>query len=89
MPRLLTTLADILAPMTPEAFFQHHHGHTPVHIPGAPDKLAGVLTWTELTALVNQASLWTSATLELVLDTRKLPPRTTAVPARTAAAATR
>lgn len=69
------TFADLLAPMTPETFFAEYHGRRPLHVKGAADKLAGVMNWKDLTALLNQTSLWSMRTLELVLDKRKLEPK--------------
>lgn len=76
----LPTFADLLAPVTPETFFAEYHGRRPLHVRGGAGKLAGVMGWKELSALLNQNSLWTSRTLELVLDTRKLEAREYCLP---------
>jgi ribosomal protein L16 Arg81 hydroxylase len=71
----IADLAQLLDPVTPEAFFRDHHLKRPLHIPAPrPDKLAGVMGWDDLSAILSQAGAWTSHSLELVLDHRKVPP---------------
>lgn len=70
-----STFADLLAPVTPEAFFAEYYGRKPLHVRGAAGKLSDVMGWRDLTILLNQTSLWNARTLELVLDRRKLEPR--------------
>jgi bifunctional lysine-specific demethylase and histidyl-hydroxylase MINA len=76
----ISTFADLLAPMTPEEFFSEYHGRKPLHVRGIDGKLADVMNWRDLTGLLNQTSLWTSRTLELVLDKRKLEPKEYCLP---------
>lgn len=78
MPR--QAFADLLAPLAPEEFLTGYRGRRPLHIPGTPDKLAGIMDWPALSALVSQNGLWTGHALELVLDTRKLEPREYCLP---------
>jgi ribosomal protein L16 Arg81 hydroxylase len=68
------TLDDILAPMTVEAFFADYYGKQPLHLSGTPDKAAGVLDWDELTQLINKASIWSSKSMNLIMDGRMLRP---------------
>jgi ribosomal protein L16 Arg81 hydroxylase len=72
MPSPIASLADILYPLTPEEFFRDYHLKQPVHIPGTPDKLASVMDWATLSGLLGQSGLWSSKSLQLVLDTRIL-----------------
>ncbi|MBI1208821.1 MAG: hypothetical protein GC191_16240 [Azospirillum sp.] len=74
MARPITEFAEILAPMTPAAFFADHHRKAPLHIPGTPEKFASVLSWDGLSALLSQTGLWSSRSLEMVMDTRRLEP---------------
>jgi bifunctional lysine-specific demethylase and histidyl-hydroxylase MINA len=76
----ISTFADLLAPMAPEEFFSEYHGRKPLHVRGAGGKLADVMSWRDLTGLLNQTSLWTSRTLELLLDRRKLEPKEYCLP---------
>jgi len=76
MPAPIADIAQLLAPVTPEAFFREHHLRRPLHIPAPdPDKLAGVMGWDDLSAILSQSGAWTSKSLELVLDHRKVPPQ--------------
>lgn len=75
MTKAPLSFADILAPVTPEAFFAGIRGRKPAHIKGAPDKFAGVMSWQTLSDLVNQTGIWSSHSLQLVLDHRKLEPQ--------------
>lgn len=69
----ITSFADILHPLTPEEFFRDYHGKKPVHIPGAPDKLASLIDRETLSDLLEQKDIWTGILLKLVLDTQILP----------------
>lgn len=73
-PRTLG-LGDLLAPMSEEAFFSGVHGKDAVHIEGAADKFDFAMTWDAMSGLLNQTALWTAATLELYLDTQRIPPQ--------------
>jgi ribosomal protein L16 Arg81 hydroxylase len=75
MPKQIASLADILYPLTPEEFFRDYHGKKPVHIPGTPDKLASVMDWGMVSSLLSQSGLWSSKSLQLVLDTKILDPQ--------------
>ncbi|UEM03809.1 cupin domain-containing protein [Skermanella rosea] len=72
MSETIASLADILHPLTPEEFFRDYHGRKPLHIPGAAGKLASVMDWRTLSGLLGQSGLWSSKSLQLVLDTRIL-----------------
>ncbi len=47
------TLADLLAPVTPERFFAEFHDRAPLHIRGEPGKFAGVLSWRQINRLLD------------------------------------
>ncbi|HSR71526.1 MAG TPA: hypothetical protein VLL72_04015, partial [Kiloniellales bacterium] len=67
-------LAEILAPVTPEEFFADYFDKQPLHVPGTPDKFAAVMSWSRLNALLNMTSIWSGASLQLVLDREPVPP---------------
>jgi ribosomal protein L16 Arg81 hydroxylase len=67
-------LADILDPVTPDTFFADHYDKKPLHIPGDPDKFAGLMDWEILTDLLNQTAIWCSKSLLLVEDRQMIPP---------------
>ena len=66
--------ADLIAPIGEVAFYRDHLAKTPVHIKGGAEKFKSVMSWDILTTLVNQAGIWTNASLLLVLDTKPVPP---------------
>ncbi len=64
-------LAELLAPVTPEAFRRDHLGQKPLHIPaGSGDKR--LLDWSGLSALLAIAPHWTEGNLALILNHRPI-----------------
>jgi len=80
MSNPIETLADLLAPVTPETFFSEYRFKKPLHIKGDPEKFARVMNWQILTGLVNQTSIWSSKSLLLVLDHQPVDPKEYCVP---------
>ena len=80
---MIRTFADLLSPVTPGTFFADACDRQPLHIPGDPGKFDSVMSWGELTGLLNQAALWTGQTLQLVMDKRVLPAPEYCRPGRT------
>jgi ribosomal protein L16 Arg81 hydroxylase len=73
-PRAMTmTLADILAPITPEQFFADYHDKQPLHVVGGAAKFASVLSWRQINRLLDQTHIWSSQSLKLVLDGNPVP----------------
>ena len=70
---MIQTFADLLSPVTPETFFADTRDRRPLHVPGDPAKFEPVMSWDDLTGLLNQAALWTGHTLQMVMDKRVLP----------------
>jgi ribosomal protein L16 Arg81 hydroxylase len=64
---------DIMAPLGAERFFAEYEGKQPLHLKGAADKFAAVMTWTKLNDLLGQATIWSQASLRLVLDKEPVP----------------
>jgi len=59
---------DIMAPIGADTFMAEYEGKKPLHIKGAADKFAEVMTWSLLNDLLGQATIWSSQSLMLVLD---------------------
>jgi ribosomal protein L16 Arg81 hydroxylase len=68
------TLAELLAPMTPEQFFAEHHDRQPLHLKGTAAKFAQVLSWRQINRLLDQTHAWSSHSLKLVLDGTPIAP---------------
>lgn len=65
---MITDLAALLAPMTPERFFAEYHDRQPLHLKGDAAKFAAVLSWRQINRLLDMTHAWTSHSLQLVLD---------------------
>jgi hypothetical protein len=65
---------DFMAPLGAERFFAEYEGQQPLHLKGTPDKFAEVMTWAKLSDLLSMATIWSQASLQLVLDKETLPP---------------
>lgn len=64
---------DIMAPIGAESFMADYEGKKPLHLKGAADKFAGVMTWSLLNDLLGQATIWSHQSLMLVLDKETVP----------------
>jgi hypothetical protein len=73
MTARLDQLGSVLHPVTPDQFFARHHGKAMLHVPGTPEKFAGLMSWAKLNALLDM-DVWSPATLQIVLDRRNVPP---------------
>jgi len=63
----------LLAPIAPAEFLESVRLQAPLHVPAPdPERFAGVMSWADLTALVNQSSIWSPASLHLVHHNRRL-----------------
>jgi len=63
----------IMAPLGAERFFAEYEGQRPLHLKGAADKFAQVMTWAKLNDLLGQATIWSQHSLQLVLDKDPIP----------------
>ncbi len=77
------TFRQLLHPISPEEFFAHAYGRLAVHIPGTPQKLAGIFSWRAFSDLLNQSTLWSDQNMKMVLDGHDIEPREFCVPGRT------
>ena len=89
--RMLTppfSFDEIMAPLGAERFFAEYEGRRPLHLKGAADKFAAVMSWARLNDLLGMATIWSQASLQLVLDKEPIAePRATARRRRAATAA--
>ncbi len=65
---------EIMAPLGAERFFAEYEGKRPLHLKGAADKFAAVMTWAKLNDLLGMATIWSHASLQLMLDKEAIPP---------------
>jgi ribosomal protein L16 Arg81 hydroxylase len=64
---------EIMAPLGAERFFAEYEGKQPLHLKGAADKFAAVMTWAKLNDLLGMATIWSKSSLQLVLDKESIP----------------
>ncbi|HEX5795673.1 MAG TPA: cupin domain-containing protein [Geminicoccaceae bacterium] len=72
---------DVLAPLGAERFFAAYEGRRPLHLKGAADKFAAVMSWSRLNDLLGMATIWSQASLQLVLENELIPPARYCAPA--------
>lgn len=78
---MLESFETIMAPLGAEAFLRDHLGQRPLHLEGAADKWAEVMSWPVLNRLLGMASIWSGESLPLVLDKEPVPVGAYAAPA--------
>jgi ribosomal protein L16 Arg81 hydroxylase len=71
---MISDLAALLAPVTPERFFAEHYDKAPLHVRGEPGKFASVLSWRGINRLLDMTHAWSGTSLKLVLDSQTVPP---------------
>jgi len=64
---------QIMAPLGAERFFAEYDGQRPLHLKGAADKFAAVMSWSRLNDLLSMATIWSQGSLQLVLDKELVP----------------
>lgn len=74
------TFRDLIAPMTPEAFFAEYSGRRAVHIPGDADKISHLFDWSSFNRLVNMTTMWNAQTMKMAMDGRNLAPDEFCIP---------
>lgn len=78
---MLDSLDAILAPLGARRFLDEYLGKRPLHLEGAADKWAEVMSWPVLGRLLGMASVWSGNSLLLVLDKEPVPIGSYAAPA--------
>ena len=71
----MTTLDELLHPITRDRFDADYNDRKPLHIPagdGAPKR--ALLDWARFNALLDQSSIWTAQSLKLVFNGQPIPP---------------
>ncbi|SDB73507.1 cupin domain-containing protein [Belnapia rosea] len=68
------TLAELLAPVTPERFFAEYHDRKPLHVQGGAAKFTHVLSWRQINRLLDMTHIWSGHSLQLVMDGTPVPP---------------
>jgi hypothetical protein len=66
-------LAELVSPLTPDAFLAQVLGRKARHFPGEASRFAGLFSFQEMNRLLGMWRLWSERTLKVVLDGRDLP----------------
>lgn len=72
---------DVVAPLGGERFKAEVLGQKPLHLPGAEDRFAEVMTWEQLDRLLEMTTVWSAQSLMLYLDAEQVPPASYCAPA--------
>ncbi len=78
---MIQDFASIIAPLTPETFEREYLGRKPLYLETGPERFREVMNWQVLNRLLGMNTIWSQASLELVLDGQRLPPQAYASPA--------
>lgn len=73
MSDYISSLAELLDPMTPEAFRAEYLHNKPVHVRGRPEKFASTLDWADINRMLAM-DVWSQQTLQLHIDANRVPP---------------
>ena len=68
MSDYISSLAELLDPLSPEAFRAEYLHKRPLHVRGRADKFASTLAWADLNRMLAM-DVWTQQTLQLNMDT--------------------
>ena len=73
MSDYISSLAELLDPITPETFRAEYLHKKPLHVRGRPEKFASTLPWADINRMLTM-DVWTQKTLLLNMDTNPVPP---------------
>ncbi|MBE9556053.1 MAG: sulfotransferase [Proteobacteria bacterium] len=62
------SFSDLVHPVSEQDFFSGYYGKKLLHIEGGTRKFENVMSWDILSGILNQTVIWTSKSLQLVLD---------------------
>lgn len=85
----MTTLDELLHPITRDRFDADYNDRKPLHIPaGEGAAKRSLLDWAQFNALLDQSSIWTAQSLKMVFNGEPIPPEQYCVEARSQSGAT-
>lgn len=77
----MMTFEEIMAPLGARGFLEEYHGRRPLHLEGGSEKFERLMSWPILNRLLGMSSIWTAASLPMVLDKEPVPASAYATPA--------
>lgn len=69
----IITFKALLDPIGVDEFFADYYDKKPLHVPGSPEKVAGICSWDDFNDLLHRTSIWSDRSFNLVLDGKRLP----------------
>ena len=79
MPEI--TFDSLVEPLGRERFFSEYFGKTWVHVKGSPELTSQVMTWAELNRILSMRSIWTPATMRVMLQISPISQKSIPAPA--------
>lgn len=71
----INSFDEIISPISKDLFYKKHHDNQHLHISTSKSKdFSNVFSWNDLNYLLNMTTVWTSDSLNLVLNKKKIPP---------------
>ena len=68
MSEPITTFSKLLDPITVDEFFSDYYDQKALHIPGSPEKVAGICSWDSFNDLLQRTAIWSDRSFKLALD---------------------
>lgn len=72
----ITTFRQLIAPITPEQFFEEYYDKKALYIPGNVEKVANICSWEHINELLQMTTNWSDKNLKIVIDTNTVQPST-------------
>ena len=68
MSEPITTFAKLLDPITVDEFFSDYYDKKALHVPGTPEKVAGICSWDDFNEMLQRTAIWSDRSFKLALD---------------------
>jgi len=74
MSEPITTFRQLLAPITPEQFFDEYYDKKALYIPGNVEKISDICSWDHINNLLQMVTNWSDKNLKIVIDAKTVQP---------------
>jgi len=74
MSEPITTFRQLIAPITPEQFFDEYYDKKALYIPGNVEKVADICSWDHINDLMQMVTTWSDKNLKIVIDAKTVQP---------------
>lgn len=66
------SFSDLISPLSTQQFFAEFHGNNAIQLSGRRRRFASIFSWAEFNRLLNMTTVWSDATMKIVLNGREL-----------------